>query len=99
MRARNYDDVTSAIYNREEFKHSSCEARWYESFQDVDTGLLQLSEAEQLGAAFAGGAPVYVVKSYDTPIAWVADGGDRVIPDVKYSSTTSRQQNICRNHL
>lgn len=40
----------------------------------------------------------YYVYSYATPIAWVKD--DVVtIPEVKYSSTTSRQQTICRAYL
>ena len=40
----------------------------------------------------------YVVKSYDTPIAWFTRG-QWVIPDVKYSVTTSRHQNIVRKGI
>lgn len=39
---------------------------------------------------------VYVVLSYETPIAWVLVGGEVVIPDVTYSVTTSRHQNRVR---
>ena len=99
-RARNYKDVESFIYNREEFNHGSCSARWYERFEDVDTGLMQFSDACLLDAAFErSNSGVFVVRSYETPIAWVVPGEDAVIPDVKYSSTTSRQQNICRRYL
>lgn len=38
----------------------------------------------------------YVVFSYSTPIGWVEADGTKVVPDVRYSKTTSRQQNIVR---
>lgn len=34
----------------------------------------------------------YVVYSYDTPIAWVTQDGERVVPDIGYSLTTSEHQ-------
>lgn len=44
-------------------------------------------------------SPTYVVYSYGTPIAWVAEDGRVVIPDESYSTTTTRQQNLCRAWL
>lgn len=41
----------------------------------------------------------YVAYSYSTPIAWVTHDGTVTVPDVKYSSTTSRQQTLCRAYL
>lgn len=41
----------------------------------------------------------YVVYSYATPIAWVREDGETVIPDVGYSVTTSRHQTLCRAWL
>jgi hypothetical protein len=38
----------------------------------------------------------YVVYSYATPIAWVRDNGEWVVPAEKYSATTSRHQSIVR---
>jgi len=38
----------------------------------------------------------YVVYSYATPIAWVRDNGEWVVPVEKYSATTSRHQSIVR---
>jgi hypothetical protein len=35
---------------------------------------------------------VYVITSYETPIAWVRADGTKVIPDVGYSDTTSQHQ-------
>lgn len=34
----------------------------------------------------------YVVYSYRTPIAWVTADGERVVPDIGYSSTTGQHQ-------
>jgi len=34
----------------------------------------------------------YVVYSYRTPIGWVTQEGERVVPDVGYSDTTSQHQ-------
>lgn len=39
--------------------------------------------------------PVFVVYSYNTPIAWYANG-EWTIPDVSYSPVTSRQQSKVR---
>jgi len=35
---------------------------------------------------------VYVVISYDTPIAWVRPDGTKVVPDIGYSPTTGQHQ-------
>jgi hypothetical protein len=37
----------------------------------------------------------YVVYSYGTPIAWVTDG-EWVVPDERYSATTSNHQGLVR---
>lgn len=42
---------------------------------------------------------VYVVWSYNTPIAWVDADGTVTVPDVYYSSTTTAQQSKCRAWL
>jgi hypothetical protein len=42
---------------------------------------------------------VYVVYSYQTPIAWVTSDGKTHIPDVKYSVTTTKHQHITRKAL
>lgn len=43
--------------------------------------------------------PLYVVYSYRTPIAWVTGFGKVVVPDHKYSVTTTHHQNMCRAWL
>lgn len=42
---------------------------------------------------------MYTVLSYATPIAWVLRNGMVVIPDTKYSVTTTNQQNLCKVYL
>lgn len=42
--------------------------------------------------------PNYVVVHHATPIAWHGESG-WVVPDVKYSSTTSRRQNAIRRSI
>ncbi|MEU8327329.1 hypothetical protein [Micromonospora sp. NPDC048839] len=44
-------------------------------------------------------APAYIVSSYGTPIAWVTHARKVVIPDVTYSSTTTRHQRVVREAL
>lgn len=39
---------------------------------------------------------VYVVYSYSTPIAWYTKRGEWVVPEEKYSHTTSRHQSVVR---
>lgn len=41
----------------------------------------------------------YVIYSYATPIAWRLADGSWVMPDVKYSISTTRQQSIVRYDL
>lgn len=41
----------------------------------------------------------YTVLSYGTPIAWVNSNGERVIPDVSYSRTTSGHQTFVKSYL
>jgi len=43
--------------------------------------------------------PRYIVLSYDTPIAWWYRGEGWTVPDVKYSPTTSKHQNIVRRAI
>lgn len=45
------------------------------------------------------GELAYVVTSYVTPIAWVLTDGTVIIPDARYSVTTTRHQGIARSGL
>lgn len=62
---------------------------------------VELTNESQLPAGWAAvlrsESVDYVVWDYATPIAWhVAGQADWVIPDVRYSKTTTRHQNLMR---
>lgn len=52
-------------------------------------GQLPLQYGAELINALIDNRQVYVVYSYETPIAWL-DGGDEIRPPVKYTATTSK---------
>lgn len=58
-------------------------------------GRLPSDHVETLRAALRSGAVDFIVWSYGTPIAWTGSGGT-VIPDERYSPTTSGHQTIAR---
>lgn len=60
---------------------------------------LSLGRMTEDRAEFARSIVVYVVWSYQTPIAWVTDGGVVVNSMERYSPTTSKHQSTCRQHL
>lgn len=63
----------------------------------VSFGYLPREFANELAERVRVGAVGYVVYSYGTPIAWRDDAREHwVIPDVKYSRTTSKHQTIVK---
>lgn len=98
-KARNYDEVAEALRGHLEFRHASCSARYSRPTEAMGTGDLPAEEADKLAAIKNKGLTMYVVFSYFTPIAWVVEGEAPYIPDVKYSTTTSRHQGMARRFL
>lgn len=94
----NVRNTMRAIAQSEDFRASALSARtdrpgYYGSFGSLPEDLIQLLEADR---------PAYIVFSYETPIAWYAvrDGADvLVVPDCKYSVTTSRHQSLVRRSV
>ena len=66
---------------------------------DFYTGYGQLCLHPEVREMLKGKTLSYIVFSYNTPIAWVEEDGTVVVPDVKYSVTTSRQQGYCQAWL
>lgn len=95
MAKLSYRKIPAALRAREPFEGNSMYAVQMLAAR-VSTG--QLS-GDDLSAFRAVQGSVYVVKSYNTPIAWVTEDGTVTIPDTRYSATTSRQQNLCRAWL
>lgn len=91
INARN--KIDSAIGFRADFSHGNVSARSYLRARDVPTGQLPSEHRDALSAI--GDALVYVVFSYATPIAWFGPDG-WIVPDVKYSQTTSCHQGAVR---
>lgn len=97
-------DAVGAIERRESFRtHGSLTGARAVTLSDArSTGMLpdDWRKALELDAirAKTEGKPLYIVRSYATPIAW-AVGADPVVPDVKYSVTTSKHQGIARRAL
>lgn len=102
MRARNFQDVKSALRKCEEFTHATMSGKWYDSYapNSARNGLMR--EIDALIAENQRG--VYVVKSYDTIIAYAqfdVDGNmivRHIEPNV-YSATTSRHTGYVRSCL
>lgn len=87
-------DVPAQVQNRQPFRMSAAMAG---STHRIVVGRLPAVYVAAFDAAQLA-ADYYVVHSYATPIAWHANGV-WVMPDVKYSRTTTRHQNIVRRGL
>lgn len=82
------------LANRQQFESHGA-MRAYEFALDV-TGRLPHRWVEQYRSDTRRPGVSYVVFSYATPIAWERTDGVTVVPDVTYSRTTTRHQNLCR---
>lgn len=87
IQTRNRNIIESKLISQEPFKIASMKGG-----EDTGMGILP----DELRARFEADSPFYVVYSYRTPIAWVSKDGEWVVPDVKYSATTTNHQNIVR---
>ena len=90
MSYSNYTAIRQLMVDRQEFTGSSMSA--VKNPEWVNRGMLP-------GSFDLPEKPRYVVYSYATPIAWIDCDGYVVIPDVKYSATTSHGQGLCRTYL
>lgn len=97
------------VANRMEFKANSTYAVWYTDkgslLANSTLGRLPLNHTQLLGSwsihlpnTFgADGKPLYIVYSYQTPIAWWNETHGWCVPDEKYSATTSCAQGRIRS--
>lgn len=81
-----------AIANREAFRTPSIHAIVGKVYS---TGMLP----DDWAGKYAFDDVKYTVLSYNTPIGWVNNGGEIVIPPVKYSQTTTQHQYIVKSYL
>jgi hypothetical protein len=90
------DECSQAMADRREFRNrtGSLWGQWFDDLPDTGPGVLPVSYVDELKEL----APVYVVYSYETPIAWATAGDELLtVPDVNYSLTTSQHQQACLN--
>jgi hypothetical protein len=98
MPALNQKDAEHYIVNRKQFtasalRGSSCKG-WV-----PEAGRLNAEEYAKLDQTVRYGSEwVYVVWSYDTPIAWFDEEGWYVVAQ-KFSVTTSKHQNLIRRAI
>jgi hypothetical protein len=86
-----------AIKDRKEFRNSQGSFTGIlTNDRSIGTGELPCDWRNELSKAITlSSGPVFVVYSYQTPIAWYANG-EWTIPDVSYSQTTARQQSMVK---
>jgi len=65
----------------------------------ISAGRLPGEWAQRYHADLRESGIVFTVLSWETPIAWIRATGQVVIPDVRYSTSTTRHQNLCRAWL
>lgn len=98
---RNREKVWNVIENREEFHIATMSGRWVTyTLSGHESGQLSDELRKQLNSDI-GEIPTYVVFSYNTPIGWnngKNGKGSWIIPDVKYSNTTTNHQGLLRLH-
>lgn len=87
-------EAQSAISTRQAFTSDSALTA---EFGPPRYGHLPHEEVFKIQKALAqAGRELYVVYSYNTPIAWAGPGEPLYLPNVKYSATTSRHQSVVR---
>lgn len=85
-----------AIKNERDFQASKLAGLRINIDTGLYFGLLPLEWATRLREDYNNHLVHYVVTSHGTPIGWETRLGSTVIPDVKYSVSTTRHQNILR---
>lgn len=108
LRRLTHDDIAGKIFRREPFRAATMSAAFARVGNLSRLGDLPPQERVLLGqAAREHGTFLYVVWSYDTPIAWAWPGHGRsgeqpagaYVPPVRYSLTTNAHQSIAHTAL
>ncbi len=86
--------VTAAIEARRAFEQAAMSGRTL-THPVFTSGKLPVEYRDALREAVTAG-PVYVVFSYETPIAWFAGEAGWTVPAVRYSPTTDGHLRVAR---
>jgi hypothetical protein len=90
------------IARRQPFVASALSGGYCDAFDPGTLGRLEGELRDEYRKAVADALRLFVVRSYQTPIAWVAvDEQDRLagewrVPDARYSPTTSQHSHVVR---
>ena len=88
------------VRQKKPFEASALTGGWFGAFTPTKgptLGRLPQEHRPPLAKALRKGS-VYIVLSYETPIAWSVNG-QWVVPGVKYSPTTTKHQHIVRRAI
>jgi hypothetical protein len=98
---KNIAGETGKLAKRESFEGSSLRAAW--TTMRPASGRLSEAEFQTLRLdwldAIDASLPMYVVYSYDTPIAWAMKGKNAYCTTEKFSKTTSKGQSVVRQWI
>jgi hypothetical protein len=94
---KNRKTIETKISAREPFEHSNMSGKWHssESFRSESYGILPQETVSEMRKLLET-TDLYVIYSYRTPIAY-AYTKEIIIPNHKYSMTTSNHQSIVRS--
>ena len=97
----NIQGNTGKLAKREPFGGSSLRAEW--TTMRPASGLLSEAEFQTLKMdwrdSMDASLPMYVVYSYETPIAWAIKGKSAYCVTQKFSQTTTRGQSAVRQYI
>lgn len=82
--------VQFGIDNLAEFSVGNLSGKVRQRGEKVDLRLMPRKAAHGIDRA------VYVIRSYDTPIAWALGKDTWIIPQVKFSNTTAQHQSLVK---
>lgn len=86
--------LQAAVDDRTEFRHETLSAR---RIEHMTYGHMVPALGRSLATEIAVNGSAFVIFSYATPIAWWSgEAQEWIIPDVKYSVTTTNHQNVVR---
>lgn len=94
---KNRQKIIEHIASLDNFVIGNMRGAWYPNGTGPTVGKLPPELRRSLrgtGHVLEDMMPVYVVYSYDTPIAWRRPGGPWRRPEVRYSVTTSHHQSL-----
>jgi hypothetical protein len=78
--------LQQAVDNRTPFRAGNISGRW-----EIDAGSVPVGRLPAEYHPVHPSGPLFVIYSYQTPVAWYRDG-EWTVPDVKYSASTSNHQ-------